>query len=104
MYNLKKRESEIYSFLIGDVFLNFDTFDSSIIITPKTTLVEIGLRYDIIDIIILLEKEYKIDFKFLEYIDLKSMDEIIKLTVKKIKGKIYERRIRKLTKAAFHIL
>ncbi len=107
VFGLTKKEYEIYSFLVGEEFLNYDTFDCTKLITPNSTLVEIGLRYNIIDIIISLENEYKehkIDFKFLEYIDLKTIDEIIKLTIKKIKGNKYERRIRKLTKAAFCLL
>ena len=103
-FGLTKKEFEIYSFLVGEEFLNYDTFDCTKLITPNSTLVEIGLRYNIIDIIISLEKEFKIDFKFLDYIDLKTIDEIIKLTIKKIKGNKYERRIRKLTKAAFCLL
>lgn len=103
-FGLTKKEFEIYSFLVGEEFLNYDTFDCTKLITPNSTLVEINLRYNIIDIIISLEKEFKICFKFLEYIDLKTIDEIIKLTIKKIKGNKYERRIRKLTKAAFCLL
>lgn len=107
VFGLTKKEFEIYSFLVGEEFLNYDTFECDKPITPNTTLVEIGLRYNIIDIIISLENEYakyNIDFKFLEYIDLRTIDEIIKLTIKKIKGNKYERRIRKLTKAAFCLL
>lgn len=101
---MTKKENEIYSFLIGDVFLNYDTFINDKKISPTDSLKELGLCNSIIDIIIELENEYEIDFKFLEYIDLKTIDEIIKLTIKKIKGNKYEKRIRKLTKAAFCLL
>lgn len=104
MINMTKKENEIYSFLIGDVFLNYDTFINDKKISPIDSLKELGLCNAIIDIIIELENEYKIDFKFLEYIDLKTIEEIIKLTIKKLKDKKYERRLRKITRNSFQIL
>lgn len=101
---MTKKENEIYSFLIGDVFLNYDTFINDKKISPIDSLKELGLCNAIIDIIIELENEYKIDFKFLEYIDLKTIEEIIKLTIKKLKDKKYERRLRKITRNSFQIL
>lgn len=104
MINMTKKENEIYSFLIGDVFLNYDTFINDKKISPIDSLKELGLCNAIIDIIIELENEYEIDFKFLEYIDLKTIEEIIKLTIKKLKDKKYERRLRKITRNSFQIL
>ena len=104
MINMTKKENEIYSFLICDVFLNYDTFINDKKISPIDSLKELGLCNAIIDIIIELEIEYKIDFKFLEYIDLKTIEEIIKLTIKKLKDKKYERRLRKITRNSFQIL
>lgn len=104
MINMTKKENEIYSFLIGDVFLNYDTFINDKKISPIDSLKELGLCNAIIDIIIALENEYEIDFKFLEYIDLKTIEEIIKLTIKKLKDKKYERRLRKITRNSFQIL
>lgn len=104
MIKMTKKENEIYSFLIGDVFLNYDTFINDKKISPTDSLKELGLCNAIIDIIIELENEYKIDFKFLEYIDLKTIEEIIKLTIKKLKDKKYERRLRKITRNSFQIL
>lgn len=101
---MTKKENEIYSFLIGDVFLNYDTFINDKKISPTDSLKELGLCNSIIDIIIELENEYEIDFKFLEYIDLKTIEEIIKLTIKKLKDKKYERRLRKITRNSFQIL
>lgn len=103
---MTKKENEIYSFLIGDVFLNYDTFINDKKISPTDSLKELGLCDNtngntIIDIIIALENEYDIDFKFLEYIDLKTIEEIIKLTIKKLRDKKYERRLRKITRNSF---